>query len=145
MIERAAVVAEARQWLGTRFHHQAAIKGIGCDCIGLVRGVAQSLGLFDPANFERYAGYARRPSGGQLETGCYEFLRPLEIAAAGVGDIVLFRFDGAITHAAILGDYPEGGLSVIHAYAPADKVIETRYSEPWARRAALAFGLPGVA
>jgi NlpC/P60 family putative phage cell wall peptidase len=39
----AAIVAAARSWLGTPYHHQAALKGVGCDCLGLVRGVYEEL------------------------------------------------------------------------------------------------------
>lgn len=35
----AAIVSEARSWIGTPYRHQASLKGIGCDCLGLVRGV----------------------------------------------------------------------------------------------------------
>ena len=33
------VVAAAQTWIGTPYRHQAARKGVGCDCLGLVRGV----------------------------------------------------------------------------------------------------------
>ena len=33
------IVAVARSWLGTPYHHQAALKDVGCDCLGLVRGI----------------------------------------------------------------------------------------------------------
>ncbi len=39
----AAVVAEALSWIGTPYRHQAARKGVGCDCFGLVRGVWRAL------------------------------------------------------------------------------------------------------
>ena len=32
-------VAVARDWLGTPYHDQASVKGIGCDCLGLARGI----------------------------------------------------------------------------------------------------------
>ncbi|GBU17330.1 MULTISPECIES: peptidase P60 [Methylobacterium] len=35
----ARIVAEARAWIGTPYRHQASLKGVGCDCLGLVRGV----------------------------------------------------------------------------------------------------------
>lgn len=35
----APIVAEALTWLGTPYRHQASVKGVGCDCLGLVRGV----------------------------------------------------------------------------------------------------------
>lgn len=31
------VVESARKWLGTPYHHQASLTGVGCDCIGLIR------------------------------------------------------------------------------------------------------------
>jgi NlpC/P60 family putative phage cell wall peptidase len=33
------VVSAARRWLGTPYHDQASVIGVGCDCLGLVRGV----------------------------------------------------------------------------------------------------------
>ena len=33
------VVAVARRWLGTPYHDQASVPGVGCDCLGLARGV----------------------------------------------------------------------------------------------------------
>ena len=36
---RTDVVAAAREWLGTPFHHQARLRGVGVDCVGLVIGV----------------------------------------------------------------------------------------------------------
>jgi NlpC/P60 family putative phage cell wall peptidase len=33
------VVAEARLWIGTPYVHQASVRGAGCDCLGLLRGV----------------------------------------------------------------------------------------------------------
>lgn len=38
-VTRAAIVAEARRWLGTPYRHQASVIGAGADCLGLVRGV----------------------------------------------------------------------------------------------------------
>ena len=35
----ARVVAAARSWLGTPYHDQASLRGVGCDCLGLARGV----------------------------------------------------------------------------------------------------------
>jgi hypothetical protein len=33
------IIAEARSWIGTPYRHQASLKGVGCDCLGLLRGV----------------------------------------------------------------------------------------------------------
>ena len=39
----AAVIAAARGWLGTPYHDQASVRGVGCDCLGLLRGVWRDL------------------------------------------------------------------------------------------------------
>ena len=38
-IDRDAIVAAARGWIGTPYVHQASVKGLGCDCLGLLRGL----------------------------------------------------------------------------------------------------------
>lgn len=43
MVTREAVIAAARSWLGTPYHHQASRKGVGCDCLGLIRGIWREL------------------------------------------------------------------------------------------------------
>ena len=37
------VIATARSWLGTPYHNQASLRGVGCDCLGLVRGIWRDL------------------------------------------------------------------------------------------------------
>jgi NlpC/P60 family putative phage cell wall peptidase len=34
-----SVVSLARGWIGTPYVHQASLKGVGCDCLGLLRGL----------------------------------------------------------------------------------------------------------
>lgn len=46
MSRRGELVAlEALTWVGTPFHEQQAVKGAGCDCKGLIWGVARELGF----------------------------------------------------------------------------------------------------
>ncbi|MBL0320066.1 MAG: hypothetical protein IPP74_12385 [Alphaproteobacteria bacterium] len=47
MTSNQKIISQARTWLGTPFHHQARLKGKGCDCLGLIVGVADELGLKD--------------------------------------------------------------------------------------------------
>ncbi|HVV65083.1 MAG TPA: hypothetical protein VHC42_06420 [Rhizomicrobium sp.] len=37
------IVAIARSWIGTPYVHQASVKDVGCDCLGLLRGVWREL------------------------------------------------------------------------------------------------------
>lgn len=47
--------AEAKTWLGTPYHHQASVKGVGCDCLGLLRGVYRAIVGPEPARPPNYS------------------------------------------------------------------------------------------
>jgi cell wall-associated NlpC family hydrolase len=121
--QRAAVVASARSWLGTPYHHAADVKGRmgGVDCAMLLVRVYCDLGLvepFDPRpytrdwflhrNEERYLGF--------LLTRSREVRAPLE------GDVVLFRVGRCFAHAGIVTAVDP--LTIIHAFAGARCVVE---------------------
>ena len=52
---RNRIIAEARAWIGTPYCHQASLKGVGCDCLGLVRGVWRVLHGAEPEAMPAYA------------------------------------------------------------------------------------------
>lgn len=52
-----ALARAAQEWVGTPFRHQAALKGVGCDCVGLLRGVLREV-TGEPLPF--IADYARQ-------------------------------------------------------------------------------------
>jgi cell wall-associated NlpC family hydrolase len=39
----ALIVKEAMSWVGTPFVHGASVKGSGCDCLGLIKGVYENV------------------------------------------------------------------------------------------------------
>ena len=45
------VAAEAREWVGTPFKWGQSVKGEGCDCKGLIAGVARELGRAEGDSF----------------------------------------------------------------------------------------------
>ena len=47
-IDAENIVAAARGWIGTPYLHQASVKGAGCDCLGLLRGVWRELAGEEP-------------------------------------------------------------------------------------------------
>ena len=149
MATRAQVVAEAREWIGTRWDHQHCMKGRGCDCIGLVKGVALALGLYAPetsstALAQQFAGYGKAPAAGELERGLRLFAAPIDREKADIGDVVLMRVRGAPRHVGILGDYPLGGFSLIHAALVPRKVVEQRLDDAWTASVVGYYRLPGV-
>ena len=137
---RADIVAAARSWLGTPYHHQAALKGVGCDCLGLVRGVYEELTgkpAETPPPYSR--DWAEAASAETMIEAAHRHLDPIAPAEAGAGDVVIFRLRaGAMAkHAAIL----TGEGRMIHAIegAPA---CEVHLSAWWRRRIAAAFRFP---
>ena len=121
------IVAEARSWIGTRFAHHGRVKDSACDCAGLIIGVGAAIGC--PIVDE--AAYSPRPDGAMLLAHCERQCLRVAVADAQVGDVALFAFKGQPQHLAILGDYYAGGLSMIHAFALARRVVETRLDESW--------------
>ena len=75
---RAAVVHEARTWIGTPFHHQARVKGAGVDCLGLVWGTGETCAVMpavsatDAKPFWRF--YGRRPNPAVMRECLAKFL-----------------------------------------------------------------------
>lgn len=137
------VVAAARTWIGTPYRHQGSRKGVGCDCLGLVRGVwveitgqaTQDPGAYAPDWAER-AGADRLIIAADRHCGA-----ALPLSEAREGDIILFRWrDGvAAKHIGILS----GPDHFIHAYEPVG-VIESVLVPSWRRRIAALHRIPAT-
>lgn len=139
---RAAIVAAARAWLGTPYHHQASERGIGADCLGLVRGVWRDLYGCDAEVPPAYSRDWAEASGEEtLLAASTRHLVKIDIPSATTGDVVVFRLRSGLIakHAAIL----VGPEAFIHAMegAPACEVPLAGW---WRRRIAGAFSFPGV-
>ena len=142
-ITRAAIVAEARSWIGTPYRHQASCKGAGCDCLGLVRGVWRRLYGAEPEAAPPYTpDWAEQSAAETLRDAAARHLDPVEPKESfRAGDVLIFRFreSAPAKHAAIAS----GPASIIHAY-DRHAVMESALPEPWLRRLAFAFRFPGV-
>jgi NlpC/P60 family putative phage cell wall peptidase len=141
---RDEVVNEARSWIGTPWQHQAALKGVGCDCIGLIAGVALALGSAEAQRLMQtpeYRNYDRKPDAAMLLLACEELLDPVEsFAAALPADVLLMRFTGEPQHFGFLSERGQ----MIHAYAQAGKVVEQRIDMKWQRRVVGVYRLRGI-
>jgi len=119
------VIAAARGCLGTPFHHQGRMPGVGLDCIGLIVVALRQAGMEIQDNIT----YARQPSAAQLqqELDDHGFIR---VEAMQPGDILLFRFNRAPQHVALCTE----SNRMIHAYAPTGKVVECGIGTSWQNR-----------
>ena len=137
------VVAAARGWCGTPYQHQASIKGVGCDCLGLLRGIWQELlGPF-PLDVPPYSADWGEASGEErLWLGAAGLLEPKDSCDPAAGDVILYRMQkGAV--AKHLGIQTQVGTDpkFVHAYSR-HVVCENHFSRPWARRVVARFTFP---
>jgi NlpC/P60 family putative phage cell wall peptidase len=143
-MKREDIIAEAREWIGTKWQHQASLKGVACDCAGLVRGVYSEL---TGKSFDTTVNYPATwhlfKSEPWLYNECKKYAAEIPIEEAGGGDVLLFSFRDRFPahHIAILTK--EG--TIIHSYMDAGKVVEVGYVEPWKKFTRNAFRYPGVA
>ena len=139
------ILSITRSWIGTPYRHQASVKGVGCDCLGLVRGVyGEACGrpTETPPPYSRdWAEAARRET---LLEAAGRHLVPIDLTAAQSGDILIFRLrPGAMAkHCGIVSEVSSGVLlKMIHAVEGAP-VCEVSLSPWWCRRIAAAYRFP---
>ena len=53
-IPRERILSIARDWIDTPYQHQASVKGAGCDCLGLIRGIWREIYGDEPINVPAY-------------------------------------------------------------------------------------------
>lgn len=145
MSARERALAEARSWLGTPYQHQASLKGVGCDCLGLVRGVWRALHGAEIALPPPYRpDWAELGGGEPLLAGLARALEPVAPDAARPGDVLAFRMapDAPAKHCAILSRQRAGqGARMIHAYW-GRACVESWLGPWWRSRLAAAFSFP---
>ena len=142
IVTRDAIVAEAMSWLGTPYRHQASLKGPGCDCLGLLRGVWRAFFDGEPEAMPAYTpDWAEAKGAETLAEAAGRHLIAIDVREAGAGDVLLFRWRANLPakHAAILVDADR----FIHAQQGA-AVALAALSPWWRRRIAYAFRFPGV-
>jgi NlpC/P60 family putative phage cell wall peptidase len=136
----ARVVAAARGWLGTPYHDQASRRGIGCDCLGLVRGVWREVVGEEPLSVPPYSrDWGEMGKVEVLHDAAARVMLPADPARLEPGTLLLFRMrrDAIAKHCGII---TEPGMFV-HAYERLG-VIEEPLGQAWRRRMAFAFLFP---
>jgi NlpC/P60 family putative phage cell wall peptidase len=134
------IIAEARRWIGTPYHHQAAKRGVGCDCIGLIVGVGKTFGLmgedFDE-RFKQFAGYSRVPNPRMMRRWMELFLEPADVARNKIpppGFIAWIQWREELPmHLGIIADF-EDRATMIHSYKPVGYCAEHTFDANWRER-----------
>jgi len=127
----------ARQWIGTPFHHQAAVQGAGCDCLGFVRGVYRQCGGVQIFPIPNYGLFWSERGQFDLVDNLAAHLDMIPRDDALVGDVVLLRmrFGGSPRHLGLLSD---AGKSLIHCDSK-HGVTEVSFAPMWSRLCAAVF------
>ncbi len=134
------IVRAARRWIGTPYRHQASLRGVGCDCLGLVRGLWRELVGPEPETPGPYApDWAEAGGGDALLAAAARHFRPCDAPAAG--DLLLFRWREGLParHLGIL-TLP---CRMVHAHDGA-AVAEVAFAPWWQRHLVASFRFPGV-
>lgn len=132
-------VAAARRWIGTPYRHQAALRGIGCDCLGLIRGIWHDLYGSWPEEPGAYSSSRFRAGGPEsLLQAAQRHLIACESLEFRAGDVLLFRLhpQRPIQHCGIAVDHNH----MIHAHDGAC-VCEVALSS-WRKRLVYVFSFP---
>jgi NlpC/P60 family putative phage cell wall peptidase len=134
------IVATARGWIGTPYLHQASLKGVACDCLGLLRGVWRELEGAEPQTIPVYSpDWAEATGEETLYAGLARHAREIPRDEIAAGDIALFRMisHGPAKHCGIVAE-KNGRLMLIHARQN-KRVSEEPFSAYWKKKLVYAF------
>lgn len=146
------IVQETLTWVGTPYHHQARIKGIGVDCAQLLVGVAHSTGRLSdedlkkiPMNYSVEWNYHNREEvmlGILQDMGC----TPV-VGIPEPGDIIAFKIGRAHGHLGIIvtsTEFVHAELQGSEKGSENGKVVRVHMAGEWSRKPKLFFQFPKV-
>jgi len=141
-IPREQILSIANDWIDTPYQHQASVKGAGCDCLGLIRGIWRGLYGTEPITVPPYTpDWAEALGQETLLEATKTCLTSISKDNAEPGDVLLFRMMANVPckHIAILSA-PD---RIIHAYW-GRAVVESYLVPYWTRRHAFSFSFPAL-
>lgn len=134
------IVEAARSWIGTPYLHQASMRGVGCDCLGLLRGVWRELRGEEPEDMPPYTPDWSEATGAEtLRDALARHLAPVAPADIAPGDVALLRMvrHAPAKHCGIIAER-DGAPTLIHA-CQNRSVREEGFTPFWRARLAYAF------
>lgn len=134
------IINLTKSWIGTPYHHQESVKQVGCDCLGLVRGVYEELYQKKTGPLKPYTkDWAEDTKQETLIEAANEHLNPIKIDDRKPGDVLIFRFrKWMIAKHTAIQITPD---TMIHAIEGA-KVEEVHLNKWWQRHLAAVFRFP---
>lgn len=141
MIDRQHIVDTARGWLDIRYRHQGRSKEKGVDCVGLIIGVGEEIGL----QLIAPEFYAESPSSNLVLRYADKQLVSIPNKELAIGRVaILWGFDrNEAQHLAIVGEHA-GRLTMIHSFSKAGKVLEHSWDSFWMKRLVRVYEFPNT-
>ncbi|MCF6322358.1 MAG: NlpC/P60 family protein [Rhizobiaceae bacterium] len=136
------IVGIARQWLNTPYVHQASQKNVGCDCLGLVRGIWREIVGDEPQSTPNYSPDWGEVGGEEILAGVVgRYFQKSKSNIPQPGNLLLFRWreTSVVKHLGIMA--PDNRF--IHAYEKAG-VVESSLVHDWQKRIAGIYIFPGI-
>lgn len=120
--------------------HQASVKGVGCDCLGLLRGIWREVLGAEPEAVPAYTADWSEPQGDEvLHAAALRHMQQVTTQDIRAGQILLFRMrDGAVAKHLGIASVHDPHPHFIHAYS-GHGVVESPLSKPWRKRIAARF------
>ena len=119
------IIAEAETWLGTPYHVNAAVKGVGADCGRWIAAVYRKAGVLEFEPTEHWPGdwyfHAREERYLDLLTKLME-----EVSSPEPGGVALFKVGKLFAHAALIVEWP----GLIHVWR-VNEVIQKARADQW--------------
>lgn len=132
----AAIIAAARECVGTPFAHQGRILNRALDCAGVAVHAARSVGL----DVAEPAAYSRLPNAAMLEWWLEQQTFLERVSDMQPADLLLMRFTGEPQHLAVYT-----GDTIVHAYQAIGRVVEHGLDAKWRRRIVRVYRFRGMA
>lgn len=134
----APAASAARAWIGTPYVHGASVKGVGADCLGLLRGVWRDLYGDEPEPVPVYAPDWTAGGRDTMRAAADRWLKPVDGLHSGGVVLMGIGRSGLADHCGILAGAPGGSMTLIHACNQRSfsfhGVMETTFAGVWARR-----------
>lgn len=133
--QRQAVIAEARSWMGTPFHHMARVKGLrgGVDCGQILAAVYETVGQIPHVETDSYSMQHALNSDDEWYIRYLErFSTEIPESQVKPGDIVIYKCGKCYSHAGIIVEPWPG--NIIHAVNGAGVIVSHGTHEGFLRK-----------
>jgi len=128
----------ARGWLGTPYKHQQKVKGAGCDCLGLLRGVYEEVTGLESEKPPPYTPSWGEAQGKELMlAAARKYLEPCDKVEPGAVLVFRMKKGSVAKHCGIV----TGKDAMVHAHAHRG-VVEEVLGDYWQRRIVGVFKFP---